>query len=362
MFSCPTGTYKCNTDNSGSCKISLSDSMYTCGPNDFVVNSNTLGLNLSGAYCYAQPSSPNNFIACVPSLDKKTTSPDCKSGYTRCDGGGTNTCTVGKQYSASQLCSDNFGNAYSIKDITGTEIVGAMCHIDSNTACRPVSEDCGASGCKPNETCVSELTNVCKAPPVCNPPCENNAQCIEDPSNPGNTMCDCTTASLTTPIVDCFNTIFNPPERTIKPIFSGPTCAANLPDGFVLSSGSKNYTSGVVNPCESITNNLVCGDGLRHTADQYIYDCKKNNTECPPPNLYDISINGAAVCGKNNVGFSYTGLNNPDNTGCWLGEKNICDASTIPRATCDPPCADPKEICIADPMTSKPICFGYTIA
>jgi len=355
MFSCPTGTYKCNTDDSGSCKITLNNTYHTCGQNKYVVNSNTLGLELSGAYCYEQPSNSNNFIACVPSLDKKITSPGCKSGYTRCDSGGNNTCTVGQQYNASNLCTDNFGNAYSIRDITGTEIPGALCHIDSNTACRPVSDDC-STGCKPNETCVKELTDFCKAPPVCNPPCENNAQCIE-----GN-VCDCTTASMATPIVDCFNTIYNPPERTMNPIFSGPTCAASLPDGFVLSSGSKNINNGVANPCESSTNNLVCGDGLRHTADQYIYDCKDNNTECPPPNLYGLSINAAAVCGKNNVGFSYTGLNNPDLTGCWFGEKNICDASTIPRATCDPPCADPKEICIADPLTSKPVCFGYPIA
>jgi len=166
MSACPLGSYKCNSNGSGSCNITPSDTTYTCGPNKFVVNSNSLGLNLSGAYCYAEPSTPDNFIACVPSLDKKTTSPGCKLGYTRCDSGGTNTCTVGKQYNASQLCSDNFGNAYSIKDIAGTEIIGATCNIDSNTACRPFSEDCGASGCQPPQTCVSELTNVCKAPPI----------------------------------------------------------------------------------------------------------------------------------------------------------------------------------------------------
>jgi hypothetical protein len=148
----------------------------------------------------------------------------------------------------------------------------------------------------------------------------------------------------------------------MNPIFNAPTCVASLPDGFVLNSGSKNVINGVANPCESITNNLVCGDGLRHTADPYIYDCKQNN-ECPPPNLSSLNINAAAVCGKNNVGFADTGLNNPDSTGCWLGEQNICDASTIPRAFCDPPCADPiNEICIADPYTSKPFCFGYTVA
>ena len=359
MFSCPTGTYKCNTDNSGSCKISLSDSMYTCGPNDFVVNSNTLGLNLSGAYCYAQPSSPNNFIACVPSLDKKTTSPDCKSGYTRCDSGGTNTCTVGKQYNASQLCSDNVGNAYSIKDIAGTEIVGALCHIDSNTACRPVSEDCGTT-CKPNETCISELTDVCKAappPPItCNPLCENNAQCIKDPKNPGNAMCDCTTASLATQITDCFGRVSGSPYRPMQPIFNGPTCKASLPDGFVIQTFNQTLKDSNVTSCNANTNGLECADGIEYNATDFFYQCQTKDGNCPTDNL-SVGLNKGLVCGKNYTDFKYTNLQAPDSQICDIG---VCDASTIPKATCDPLCSDPlRQICVVDPNSGSnvPICF-----
>jgi len=320
MFSCPTGTYQCNADNSGSCKITL-ENVLTCGTNGYVVNSNTVGLNLSGAYCYTQSSYANSnnnnddasYIACVPSLDKKTTSPGCKSGYTRCDSGGNNTCSIGPKINASSHCTDNFGITYSIKDIMGVEIPGALCHADSNTACRPVSDDCGSS-CKPFETCVKELTNVCKAPPVCNPPCENNAQCIEDLKNPGNTMCDCTTASMATQLTDCFGIVGNnagSPQREIKPGFKGLQCeTAFLPNGFVTETISNDTNNKHFTQCKAITNGLSCEDGNKTSkADTFFYTCKDATGNCPVPDGIPIA-NWATVCGTN-TGFDISGLNDP---------------------------------------------------
>lgn len=263
MFSCPTGTYQCNADSSGSCKITL-ENLLTCGPNNnLVVNSNTIGLNLSGAYCYPQSSNVNNnsndasYIACVPSLDKKTTSPGCKSGYTRCDSGGNNTCSVGPLINASNPCTDNFGNNYSIRDIKGLEIPGALCHINSNTACRPVLDDCS---CKPFETCVQELTDVCKAPPpICDPPCENGGTCELNSSL--QPVCNCDTAQVT--VKDCYGscntTTPNGHDWTFK--FTGSTCTTpqsnGLPDGFITQMSCYQVNKDAVT-CNSYPFDLQC--------------------------------------------------------------------------------------------------------
>lgn len=368
MFECPAGTYSCNNEGTASCSLAQQTSPGSCFINEVysnVLSTTSPGNILSGSYCY--PSGTGS-IGCVPSL-KSENNPvydGCKPGYTRCDDTKKN-CTVGPPTSYSTPCVESStGNLFVVKDVYGMEIPGARCHLESNTACRPFSEDCGASGCQPPQTCVSELTNVCKTPPpppviTCNPPCENNAHCMEDPKNPGNGICDCTTAFSAITITDCFGTVSGSPDRDRVPYFNGPTCGvASLPDGFVLASGNLPMNTGVVSVCNAITNGLVCADGTNYQADSFFYQCKNNDGTCPTDNR-SIGVNAARVCGEHNKGFEYTGINHPNLSGCDIG---VCDESTIPKKDCNPPCIDPvNQICTVDLFVGndRPYCFSLTI-
>jgi hypothetical protein len=146
----------------------------------------------------------------------------------------------------------------------------------------------------------------------------------------------------------------------MNPIFNGPTCVASLPDGFVLTTANVPMKTGVVSVCNAITNGLTCTDNTRWTADSFFYTCQDANTNCETDNR-SAAVSAAIVCGEYKKGFEYTGIDNPKLSGCDIG---VCDASSIPKGSCNPPCTDPvNQICTIDPFDGGeyPFCFGLPI-